>query len=80
LADAPGLPFKVRLRGKSQVQEATGVQHWPAVWVDVKGAQQSMSALFLHRGARAWQVVCVGPKVDIEAAKIFTESFQLLGD
>jgi hypothetical protein len=73
--DRPGLPAKVSIR----VANSTGaLVTWPALRVDVKTGAQQMSALFLHRGSRAWQVVSLAPKLDLEASKIFAESFQLL--
>jgi hypothetical protein len=68
--DIPGLPTKVAIRG--------GNTSWPALKLDIKSDQQHMSAIFLQRGARAWQVVTVAPKLDPEASKIFLESFALL--
>jgi hypothetical protein len=68
--DIPGLPTKVAIRG--------GHTSWPALKLDIKSDQQQMSAMFLQRGTRAWQVVTVAPKLDPEASKIFLESFTLL--
>ena len=67
-SDTPGLPSKVVIRGT----QAT----WPAKRLEVSDGPQQMNALFLHRGSRAWQVVSLAPKLDAEASKIFSESFQ----
>jgi hypothetical protein len=74
-ADTPGVAAKVPIRGAI----APGAPStWPAQRVDIKTDAQQMSALFLHRGTRAWQVVSLAPKLDADASKIFSESFQLL--
>jgi hypothetical protein len=76
---------KVRLRG-------TQVEH-PATLLETSmagtGSQNAaapplgrpvMRALFAAKGLRAWQVVAVGPALDSELAKLFTDSFQLVAD
>jgi hypothetical protein len=75
--DVPGVAAKVSIRASS----ASGnTEHWPAQQVAIKHGPQHMQALFLHRGLRAWQVVSLGPKLELEASKVFAESFQLLAE
>jgi hypothetical protein len=74
--DEPGVPTKVSIRGHTGTSTGT----WPALQLEVAKGPQQMSALFLHRGLRAWQVVILAPKLNPQASKIFTESFQLLSE
>ncbi|MCD6681611.1 MAG: hypothetical protein LT102_13340 [Burkholderiaceae bacterium] len=43
----------------------------------VAGEPAHMSATFVARGDRAWQVVLISPSADREAAKLFHESFRI---
>jgi hypothetical protein len=81
------LPVQVLTRGTNAVHLATLVETPIALSSAASHSdagrlanRPAMRALFVAHGLRAWQAVAVGPALDPEHAKLFTDSFKLLAD